>query len=114
MPPIPPEISVIISAYNESLTVGGVISEIADVLNRLRKPYEIIVVDDGSTDLTNVVAEEAGAKVIVTSRNMGKGFALRNGFAHAKGDIIVTIDADGENNPNEIGKLLHHWRKELT
>lgn len=102
----PPEISVIIPAYNESLTIGSVISDTINVLNEIGKSYEIIVVDDGSSDLTNVVAEDAGAKVIVSSRNMGKGNALRKGLAYASGDIIVTLEADGENSPYEIGSLI--------
>ena len=101
-----PEISVIEPAYNEGLAIGNVISNLIKSLDHIDLPYEIIVVDDGSVDLTGEVAKEAGARVIALPYNHGKGYALRRGFGEATGNIIITMDADGQNDPNEIWKLI--------
>lgn len=101
-----PKISVVIPAYNESLNIGNVISATIEALDRIGLPYEVIVVDDGSADMTAEMAKGCGARVIQNKRNFGKGHALRSGFKAAEGDIIVTIDADSSNNPREIEKLV--------
>lgn len=101
-----PKISVIIPAYNESLNIGNVISATVEALEKIGLPYEIIVVDDGSADMTAEIARDRGARVIQNKRNFGKGHALRSGFRAAEGDIIVTIDADSTSNPQEIEKLV--------
>ncbi|SES77243.1 Glycosyltransferase involved in cell wall bisynthesis [Methanococcoides vulcani] len=68
---------------------------------------EVIVVDDGSSDNTAKIAEMAGARVIVHSRNMGKGAALRTGFDAAKNSrVIVTLDTDGQHDPQQIPCLV--------
>jgi glycosyltransferase involved in cell wall biosynthesis len=100
-------ISVIIPAYNEEKTIGNVIEEIIEVMDSLGMPYEIIVVDDGSTDRTKEIASKYKATVISNGRNHGKGYALRKGFQQAQGNIIVTIDADGAHNPKEIPDLIN-------
>lgn len=100
-------ISVVIPAYNEEKTIGGVIEETIQVMDSLGMPYEIIVVDDGSTDRTREVASRYKATVLVNERNQGKGYAMKKGFQRAQGDIIVTIDADGAHNPKEIPDLLN-------
>lgn len=102
----PPVISVVIPAYNEEETIGSVLGETIRVMESLMMPYEIIVVDDGSNDLTREVAYKHKATVLSNGRNMGKGYALRKGFQNAKGDIIVTIDADGAHSPKEIQSLI--------
>jgi glycosyltransferase involved in cell wall biosynthesis len=104
---VSPKISVIIPAYNESLTIGMVVSSAIASLEALGHPYEVLVIDDNSYDLTGEVAKEAGANVIKKQTCFGKGAALRTGFAAAKGDIIVTMDADGIDNPHDIGKLIN-------
>ncbi|MGD8505603.1 MAG: glycosyltransferase family 2 protein [Candidatus Bathyarchaeota archaeon] len=103
----PSFISVIIPAYNEEKTMGDVIHHTISVMKSFRMPFEIIVVDDGSTDNTRQVA--AGYKVTLVSngKNRGKGYALRSGFQRAKGDIIVTLDADGAHTPKEIPELIN-------
>lgn len=101
-----PKISVILPAYNESLTIGNVVSDVIKTLQQIGLAYEIIVVDDGSVDLTGDMAKEAGAEVISLPDNRGKGYALRRGFREASGDIIVTMDADGVHDPNEIKELI--------
>jgi len=99
-------ISVVIPAYNEEKTIGEVISNTISVMESLRMPYEIIVVDDGSTDNTRKIATTYKATVLSNGKNRGKGYALRSGFKHAQGDIIITIDADGSHTPKEIPELL--------
>ena len=100
-------VSVVIPAYNEEKTIGDVISETISVMESLKLPYEIIVVDDGSTDDTGQIAARYKATVLFNGKNQEKGYALRKGFQHAQGDIIVTIDSDGARNPKEIPDLLH-------
>jgi glycosyltransferase involved in cell wall biosynthesis len=65
-----------------------------------------LVVDDGSTDATAARAAAAGARVVSLGRNRGKGVALREGFAAAKGEVVVMLDADGQDDPAEIPRLL--------
>ena len=100
-------ISVVIPAYNEEKTIGNVISETILVMESLKLPYEIIVVDDGSTDDTGQIATRYKATVLSNGKNRGKGYALRKGFKYAQGDIIVTVDADGAHRPKEIPDLIH-------
>jgi glycosyltransferase involved in cell wall biosynthesis len=100
-------ISVVIPAYNEEKTIGDVIEETIRVMENLRLPYEIIVVDDGSTDRTREIASKYKATVLSNGRNRGKGYALRKGFRHAQGDIVVTLDADSSHNPKEIPDLIN-------
>ena len=99
-------ITVVIPAYNEEETIGDVILETKSIMNGLSLPYEIIVVDDGSTDKTGRIA--SGHKVIVLSnkKNRGKGYSVRKAIQHASGDIIVTMDSDGEHKPKEIPDLI--------
>jgi glycosyltransferase involved in cell wall biosynthesis len=99
-------ISVVIPAYNEEKTVGNVISDTMSVMGSLEMPYEILVVDDGSTDMTRQIATGYKAIVLSNGKNQGKGYALRKGFQHAQGDIVVTVDADGSHKPKEIPALI--------
>ena len=99
-------VSVVIPAFNEQKTVGHVIEETTSVMDSLGVPYEIIVVNDGSTDGTGQVAARYKATVLTNETNMGKGYAVRKGFEQATGDLIVTIDSDGAHSPKEIPDLL--------
>jgi len=102
-----PSISIVIPAYNEAQTIGNVIEETLTVMDGLQLPYEIIIVDDGSTDDTRRIATNYKATVLCNGKNRGKGHAVRKGFRHAQGDIIVTIDADGSHSPKEIPELIN-------
>ncbi|MGB8781431.1 MAG: glycosyltransferase family 2 protein [Candidatus Bathyarchaeia archaeon] len=99
-------VSVVIPAYNEQKTIGHVIEETMSVMDSLGVPYEIIIVNDGSTDRTGQIATTYKATVLTNERNRGKGHAIRKGFQQAQGDIVVTLDADGAHSPKEIPDLL--------
>lgn len=93
-------ISIVIPAYNEEHTIGDI------VMRALRHADEVIVVDDGSSDDTSLIAEGVGAQVVRNELNRGILAALRKGFEVVEGEIIVTLDADGQHDPNEIPLLL--------
>jgi glycosyltransferase involved in cell wall biosynthesis len=95
-----PIISAVIPAFNEENTVGEVVSK------ALRHVDEVIVADDGSTDKTAVIAKASGAEVTRTEANKGAISALARGLRFAHGDILVTLDADGQHDPDEIPKLI--------
>src|SRR5204863_3765043 len=94
----------VVPAYNESATVGRVIRSI-----REHAPlYDVVVVDDGSTDATAAEAEAAGAKVVRHPYNLGIGGAVQSGFTYALENgyrRLVQVDADGQHEPAEIAKL---------
>ncbi|HEX9914638.1 MAG TPA: glycosyltransferase family 2 protein [Candidatus Bathyarchaeia archaeon] len=95
-----PKVSAVIPAYYEEKTIGEVVQMC------LHHVDEVLVVDDGSGDDTAVNAEAAGARVIRLPRNMGVLKAVEAGLHEAKGNIIVTLDADGQHNPKDIPKLI--------
>ena len=99
-------LSVIIPVYNEELTVGNVIDRVKIAMRQIGLEYELIVVDDHSYDHSLKVAEEHSGKLYTLKQHLGKGYALRAGFAQAKGDIIVTIDSDGSHRPEELAEVL--------
>ncbi len=104
-------LSVVIPLYNEDENVQMLIERLKGALDPLNKEYEIIFVDDGSTDRTLSILEEIQAKnktVVVLSlrRNFGQTAAFAAGFDFARGDVIVTMDGDLQNDPADIPKLL--------
>lgn len=96
-------VSVILPAYNEAATIAGVIRGCQEALPGLE---QLLVIDDGSTDATAKCAEESGAYVIRVGRNQGKGRALRLGIERSVGEVLVFLDADGQDDPKEIPLLL--------
>jgi len=101
-----PLISAVIPVFNEELTVGEIIEETKKALKGTGLPYEILVVDDCSTDNSVKISLRNKVKVLALKKHRGKGYALRIGFKEAKGDIVVTIDSDGSHNPEELPKLI--------
>jgi glycosyltransferase involved in cell wall biosynthesis len=104
-------LSVVIPLYNEEENVQMLFERLKGTLDHLKKEYEIIFVDDGSTDRTLSILEEIQAKdktVVVLSlrRNFGQTAAFAAGFDFARGDVIVTMDGDLQNDPADIPKLL--------
>jgi glycosyltransferase involved in cell wall biosynthesis len=100
-------VSVIIPTYNEEKTIGSVISETISVMNNQSLPYEIIVVNDGSTDQTVLTASRYKVILLSNEKNRGKGYSIRKALRYAQGDIIVTVDSDGEHRPKEIPDLIN-------
>ena len=110
-PPDPPAVSVVIPAYDEEANVEPCYREVVDVLEALGRPFEIIVVDDGSRDgtrdvLRRLARADARLRVLRFRRNAGQTAALAAGFQAARGDVVVTMDADLQNDPRDIPRLL--------
>jgi len=97
-------VSVVIPLYNEEKTIRRVLKEIPNHGN-----YEIILVNDGSTDNSIKEVKKVSRndlKIINHEKNRGYGASILTGFKHAKGDIILTLDSDGQHDPREIPKLI--------
>ena len=98
------EVSIIIPAYNEAQTIGKIVSDI----RALHSDFEIIVIDDGSSDGTGAVASDAGAMVYKHPYNIGNGAAIKSGVRIASGRIMVFMDADGQHDPEHLAKLIKY------
>jgi dolichol-phosphate mannosyltransferase len=111
-PPSPlPDLSIVIPAYNEEENLIPLTSAIHEALVSCGVPYELVFVDDGSRDNTARVLQELAAKhaevrVIRLRRNAGQSAALDAGFKRARGQVVVTLDADLQNDPGDIPRLL--------
>jgi glycosyltransferase involved in cell wall biosynthesis len=106
------DLSVVIPVYNEAQSLPGLHAELAAVLSGLGLRYEILVVDDGSQDdsvalLRRLQADDPHLKIVRLRRNFGQTAAFAAGFDLAQGAVVVTIDADGQNDPADIPRLLH-------
>ncbi len=101
-----PAVSVVIPAYNEKEGIATVVTNIQHVMDLTNRPYEIIVVDDGSGDGTAERARGAGARVMSHPYNIGNGAAVKTGIRSARGDILVILDGDGQHDPADITRLL--------
>lgn len=121
------DLSVVIPIYNEAKNVEILYEKLEEVLSKLDKSYEVLLVDDGSTDgtidkLAEIRKRNPKYKVIQFRRNYGQTAAISAGFDYATGDVIVTIDADLQNDPKDIPRILKKmeegydvvsgWRKE--
>ena len=102
-------VSVVIPVFNEEQTIGNIVTRTRKTLERLGISYEILVVDDGSVDRSADIAQTMEVHVL-REIHQGKGYALRSGFRHAKGELIVTIDSDGSHKPEEIPLVLRELR----
>jgi len=111
-------ISVIAPAYNVGEKIATTMHDLKNSIEELSDDYEILVVDDGSTDSTYTTAKELeqqsgnGFRVLTYSKNMGKGHALKYGFERARGDLIFFIDADGDLPPRQMKSYLETMEKQ--
>lgn len=101
-------VTVVVPAYNEEGAIAPQIENVRAVMERSGRPWELIVVDDGSTDATASQAEQTGARLIRLGRNRGYGAALKAGIAAAQHELIVITDADGTYPSQAIPALLEH------
>lgn len=111
------DLSIVIPLYNEEESLPELCDWIARVINAHNYTYEIIMVDDGSTDnswnvIEKIHAQNPHAKGIKFQRNYGKSAALNEGFKAVKGDVVITMDADMQDSPDEIPSLYKMIREE--
>ncbi len=121
------DISIVVPLFNERDNLVPLHDELVKVMGMVGRPYEILFVDDGSSDgsaevLRKIKASDPGVRVLRLARNSGQTAALQCGFSNARGEVVIAIDADGENDPGDIPKLLaclgegydivSGWRKE--
>jgi glycosyltransferase involved in cell wall biosynthesis len=97
-------VTILLPAYNEELSIGETIRRIRE----LHPDFEILVVDDGSTDNTLQAAMDAGANVWPHPYNIGNGAAIKSGLRAAQGEWVVMMDADGQHAPEDIARLLEY------
>ena len=122
-----PDISVIVPMRNEAMNVDQLYRELTSTLEAFGRPYEIVAIDDGSTDktfelLAGFQARDPRLRIIRFRRNFGQTAAFAAGFAHARGRFIVTVDGDLQNDPCDIPGMVEQtergpdivagWRKE--
>ena len=98
-------ISIIIPVYNEADAIGDLVLQIRS----LYPDFELIVINDGSSDDSAAVASNAGAFVYSHPYNIGNGAAIKSGIRIASGDILVFIDGDFQHDPEDIGKMLKYF-----
>jgi dolichyl-phosphate beta-glucosyltransferase len=101
-----PEISVVIPAYNEAERLPPTLDRVRAYLDASGRPYEILVVDDGSRDATAALAEKGGARVLKNPGNRGKGYSVRSGMRAARGARRLMTDADLSTPIEELPRLM--------
>jgi len=106
-----PAVSIVIPVFNESASIPRLHTRLHQVLQQLGRSFEVVYVDDGSTDrsleeLLVIQGWDPAVKVVTLARNAGQHAAVLAGFAHARGAVVVTLDADLQNPPEEIPRLL--------
>jgi glycosyltransferase involved in cell wall biosynthesis len=110
-----PHITVIVPAYNEEAAITATLENIALHLKALTPNWDIVVVDDGSRDNTAAVVRALPADLQATlvrfSRNFGKEYAITAGLDHARGEIVICMDADGQHSSGLLDEMLAKWRE---
>ena len=111
------EISVLIPIYNEEENLKELYTKLINIIPSITENYEIIFVDDASTDnsfgiLKEINKEDKKVKVVKFRRNFGQSSAISAGFDYSKGDVVITMDGDLQNDPEDIPKLLEKLEKE--
>lgn len=115
-PPAHPVISVVAPAWNEAPTLPKFVGRLTDVLDGLGEPWEIILVDDGSSDETRHVMRrlherDPRVRALVLSRNFGHQVAITAGLDYARGDAVVVMDSDLQDPPEDVARLVERWRE---
>ncbi len=105
------DISIVLPVYNEAESLPSLIPELTDALGQLGRSYEIVAVDDGSSDdsvpvLRRLQEGEPHLRIVQFRRNFGQTAAFAAGFDYAQGEIIITMDADGQQDPADIPRIL--------
>lgn len=116
MPNVPasatqPAFSVVVPFYNEAANAGGLLVEITTVMTTLDRPFEVVMVDDGSSDATPRVLESIASvhpqcRMLRLHPNRGQASAVYHGLHQAAGSVVITMDGDGQNDPADIPALL--------
>ncbi len=121
------DLSIVIPLYNEEESVEALHREVTAAAEKLGREYELILVDDGSRDATpeklrQICERDPRVKAVRFRRNYGQTAGLQAGFDHARGRVVITLDGDLQNDPNDFGLLLQHidegydvvcgWRKD--
>jgi len=106
-----PDVSLVVPVFNEERTIEQVVSQAIQVLEGDSRTFEVIVVDDGSRDATWATVErlhagDARVKAVRFKRNFGQHPAMHAGLARARGEIVVTMDGDLQNQPSDLPKLI--------
>ena len=106
-----PALSFVVPVYNEEGNVGPLHAELTEVARATGRPYELVFVDDGSHDRTlerliEIAQDDPHLRVVELDGNFGEASALSAGFATAAGEVVVTMDGDGQNDPHDTPKLL--------
>jgi dolichol-phosphate mannosyltransferase len=107
----PIDLSIVVPVYNERDNLGPLLSEVTAVLEPLGRSYEILFVDDGSTDgsgrvLSDLSTSDPRVRVVSFKGNAGQTAAMDAGFRRARGEVVITLDADLQNDPADIPRLL--------
>ncbi len=107
----PPTFSVVVPVYNEEANVLPLFAEIHEVMTAVARPFEVIFVNDGSSDgtlvrLRDAASRSANLRILDLDGNFGEAAALCAGFGAARGDVVITLDGDGQNDPHDIPRLL--------
>ncbi|MEC9291767.1 MAG: glycosyltransferase family 2 protein [Pseudomonadota bacterium] len=110
------DISVVAPVYNEEESLPHLLEAVSKVMDASPWTWEILCIDDGSKDKSAQVLEELSAKYkalrpILLRRNSGQTAAMQAGFDHSTGDVVITMDADLQNDPTDIPKLIEHMQK---
>ncbi len=112
-----PELSIVIPVFNEQESIADLIAAIRSAMAPMTDSYEVLFVDDGSSDgtldaLKTCAGEDPRVRILSFRRNLGKSPALTCGFQHAKGRYIVTMDADLQDDPRDIAKMHEYIGRE--
>lgn len=112
-----PEVSIVIPVYNEEAGLAALFARLYPALDALGTPYEVILVNDGSRDRSAALLADQfrvrpdTTRVVLLNGNYGQHMAILAGFEQSRGEIVITLDADLQNPPEEIGKLIAKMRE---